>query len=808
MVASILREIRFASRRLVHNPLFTLVAVLILALGIGSNSAIFSFVNGVLLQPLNYRDSERLVQLWEYHGPTEERLRVSTQNFMDWESRTQAFEVLGAYWIYGGNLWGGEEPERVSLGIATAGYFKALRIEPLYGRLFTPEDQEWGKHRVAVISYSLWQRRFGGDPDILGDTISLEGFSYEVIGILPADFQHPEPSGADTAEMWRPLSIPPGTANRTERWLQVFGRLNDGVSLEQAHTDMDRIARALEEEFPDVNAHRGIDLVPLHEFVVGDLRSELSFLLLAVGLVLLIVCANLSSLMTVRSEARSKETALRIALGAGRRELLRQQLIESLLLTVLGAVFGLLFAKWVSGALSASASWQIPRLSEIGIDTTVIGFTGLVSAIAILIFGVLPILGMGNPNLASALKEGGRSAAAGARSHKIQRWLVIAEVATTFMLVVGAGLLFSSYRHVLSTDPGFQPQGVLTTYLALPFSKYREVPQRNQFWESVIQRTAELPGVSAAGAVDVLALTQDRAPTPYLVEGQEPPPAGEEPLAELRLITPGYLSAMGVSLLAGRDFRPDDRDDGLEVAMVNKTLAERWWPGEPALGKRLRLVDFDDSPWVSIVGVIADMRQFSLDTEPTAEIYRPVSQRSSLTMNLVLRTQVEPTTLTEAVRREVQKIDPDQPLFQIRTMAELYDRSLSRRRFLLSLLAGFAVTALILAAIGLYGVMAFSVVRRTQEIGLRMALGAPRSAVMKQILKQAMVLFLSGLAIGLPLTVLLNRFMSGLIYGVRGYDPLTLTAAVVMIAVMVFLASFVPALRATRVDPLVALRHE
>ena len=827
MLTLLLKDLRLSLRLLTRNPAFACVAIAILALGIGANATVFSLVDSILLEPLDYPDASRLVQIWEYNRHTEERSWVYHGNYRDWKERARTFDEFALYNLWEATIWGDPEPERVKTAWVTGSYFELLGAEAQLGRALTRQDETIGNHRVAVISHSLWQRRFGGDPEVIGATLRRTEHLFEVVGVMPPGFRHPAPPGLEQPELWVPsVDDPDYYGHRSGyTWERAIGRLKPGVGLAEAQLDMDRIARELEAEHPDTNTQRGVVIEPMQHFVIGDLRTELRFLLFAVGLVLVVVCANLSSLVTVRSAGRRREMAVRMALGGRRRRLVHQLVAESLVLALAGGTLGILLA---SGAVSflRSSSWlDVPRAGDISLDATAVGFTLVLTLAGVALFGLLPAMSSLSGDLHMYLKAGARGSVG---HHNFgQRILVAGEVALALVLVVGAGLLGRSYQRILDADPGFRPQGVLTLDLTQGGSRYDDKAERVKLWDELTRRLLTQPGIRAVGGASLLPLlTHDDAPTVYEVEGREPAAAGQESIAQLIVITPGYQDAMGLTVAEGRGF--DERDRGIGgadtdaseaspgVVVVNRALAERVWPGESAVGKRLRLPNQDDSwwagdagsSWLTVVGVLADVRLFGLDADAVPEIYRPHAQDPWTTMSLVVRSDVETASLMSVIRREVWDLDPNQPLRRVTMMTSAYDGSLARRRLLLGVLGAFAASALVLAAVGIYGVMAWSVAQRTREIGLRMAVGARAGDVVAMVLGQSGRLFSLGVVLGLPLAWMLTRTMSGMLFGVGAFDLLTFLVAGGVLAVAAFFASLLPSWRAARVDPLVALRYE
>lgn len=818
MLWNLFRDARFGLRLLARKPGLTLVAVAVLAIGIGANTTVFGIIDSVLVEPLDYPESDRLVQVWERNQHTGEQSWVYYGNYLDWQARSRAFESMAIYNLWEANVWGDPEPERVKTAWVTTSYFPMLGAEPALGRVFTAAEEAPDAPRVVVISHSLWQRRFGGDMDVLGAPLQTSEGTVEVVGVLPEGFRHPGPPGLEQPELFIPNVAWAGRdAERSGyTWERVIGRLAPGFDLARAQREMDGIAARLATEHPKTNAQRGIALEPLSHHVLGDLRTELRLLMVAVGLVLILVCANVSSLVTVRSMGRRREMAVRSALGAPRTQLIRQLVVESALLAMAGTGLGLLLAHWASQVLRGQEQWGLPRLDEVAIDTSAIAYAVAAAGLGIVLFGLVPALSaLRRGPLHPHLKDGGRGVAPG--QQVLQRALVVGEVALALTLVVGAGLIVRSYQAIIDTDPGFQPENTVTVELAQSGPRYEESAARQHFWDTLLSRLEAESGVHAAGAVTLPPLqTHDDAPTVYEVEGREPPPAGQEPTAQLVIVTPGYVQAMGLTVLEGRELSPRDRADTEGVVVVNRSLANKLWPDDSAVGRRLRLPvdrgswwrESTDKDWLTVVGVVADVRLFGLDAEPVPEIYRAFAQEPWTGMTLVVRGDASPESLRELIRGHARAIDPNQPLVRFTTMDAVYDRSLARRRLLSSVLAGFAGIALLLASIGIYGLMAWSVTQRTREIGIRVAIGARAADILRMVLAQSGRLAAFGVAIGLPLAWLLTRVMSSLLFGVSGLDLPTWVGAILALASIAFLAGLLPAWRAAKVDPLVALRHD
>ncbi|HEV3469187.1 MAG TPA: ABC transporter permease [Pyrinomonadaceae bacterium] len=800
---TLLQDLRYGLRRLSKSRGFTLVAVGALALGIGANTAIFSVVNAVLLRPLPYPEPEQLVQLWESR-PRQNMARVesSPNEFLAWAEESQSFQQLAAVDFASFNLTGRGEPERVSAVLVTAGYFPLLGVAPELGRAFLAEEDQPGKNNVVVLSHDLWQNSFGSDPSVVNQTVSLDAVACTVVGVMPRGFRLP-----GDARLARPIAFTAEDRARAgSHFLQVFGRLKDGVTRERAEAELAGIAARLEQTFAATNVGHQIVIVPLHEQLVGDVRPALLVLLGAVGLVLLIACANLANLLLARAEARRKEVAVRAALGASRWRIVRQLLAESVLLSAAGGAAGLLLAVWGVDLLISLDPAGVRRVGEVSLDAGVLAFTVALSLATGVVFGLAPALQASKTDFVETLKEGGRSSSGGRRRSRLRSTLVASEVALTLVLLVGAGLLVKSFARLLEVDPGLDPRGVLTLDVSLPPAKYPERQQIAAFYEQLLAEVAALPGVEKAGAVNVLPLGGNDTSNFVQIEGRPPLPSGQALRAGRRNVGADYFGALRIPLKGGRAFAPSDSAEAPPVVVINEAMARAFFAGEDPIGRRIRTGD--RSPWVTVVGVVGDVRHRGLDVETRPEMFFPHAQSPSREMTLAVRTAGDPVALVGPVRERVRAVDRDQPVGNVKTMEAWLAESVASRRFSVLLLAAFALVAAVLAALGIYGVVSYGVAQRTHELGLRIALGARRADVLRLVIRQGMKMTLVGAAVGLAASLALTRVMSGLLYGVSATDPSVYAAVSLLVAAVAFLACYVPARRATRVDPMEALRHE
>ncbi len=803
-----LHAVSTSLRSLAKQPAFTLVAVAVLALGIGANTAIFSVLDAVLIRPLPFRDPGRLVVVWERNVPRDHRTNVaSPANFLAWRDQQRTFTDLSAVTQVPVtvNLTGAGEPEELRAELTTASLFPLLGVTAAVGRTFLPDEDAPGGEPAVLVSHRLWTRRFGSDPSLVGRAITLSGRARTVVGVMPAGFHVLD----ETIDVWLPMAFPAAARTAGGRYLLVLGRLKPGVDVAGAQAGMDTITARLARDFPDRDAGWASTVVPLHQQIVGAIRPALLVLAGAVGFVLLIACANVANLLLARATGRRRELAVRAAIGAGRGHLVRLLLGESLALAALGGAAGLALAYAGLRVLVASAADQlaIPRLAGASVNAPVLLFTLAASLAAGLVFGLAPALTASRFGLADSLKEGARGS--DARSGRLRGALVVAEVALSLALLAGAGLLFRSFERLLSVSPGFRPEHVLTMKVSLPSAKYPDQGARVRFFQELSARVERLPGVTAAGGISFLPLAGPGAATSYGLPGRPDLPAGQQPVADVRAVSGDYFRAMGIPLLEGRTFTDHDTGDGANVIVVNETMARECWPNEDPIGKRVN-IHWSDNVTDEVVGVVGDVKLTALDDEPRATAYWPHARQdvgySSLTF--AVRAAGDPASLTSAVVGQVREMDPLQPVSDVRTMDDVVSQSVAARRLVMLLLAIFAAAAAALAALGLYGVISYVVAGRTREIGVRLAIGARPADVVRQVVGQAMVLVAAGVAIGAAGALALTRLMGSLLFEVRPSDPATFAAVVALMAFVGLAASLVPAWRASRVDPVTALRAE
>jgi putative ABC transport system permease protein len=812
-MSTFLQDLRYALRMLAKSPSFTAIAVLALALGIGANAAIFSVVNAVVLRPLPYKSPNELVWLWGTNPQSEiAKETASYPDFNDWRQQAQSFSAMAGFTASSAILGGGDgEAERLRAGFAAGDLFSVLGVEPMIGRKFLEEENVTGKNRVVLLSHALWQRRFGGDARIVGEQITINNNPHTVIGVLPPTFQDPLPEQSARLEMWLPLGVTEQMQQaRRSDFLNVAARLKPGVTLQQAQAEMTGIMARLEQQYPNTNNGWSVIVQPLHETITGDVRPALLVLLGAVSVLLLIACANVANLLLARATARQREIAIRSALGASRKRIVVQLLTENVVLSLVGGIVGLLFAYWGLSALLALAPANIPRLHTVSIDQTVLLFALAVSLGTGLLFGLAPALTVSQTQLNDSLKEGGRSGAEGGAARRLRGGLAVTEIALSFVLLAGAGLLIRSFFQLQNVDPGFNAEQTLTVKLALPSSKYSEDQQVVNFYDRLLSLLATQPGVQVAAVTNSLPLDSGAAYNSFVVEGRIPAPTDRQPDAETRNVHPDYFRALQIPLKRGRLLEDRDAGDAPDVVVIGETMAKKYFGGEDPIGKRITFGDpqSPEAEWFTVVGIVGDVRGASLQEEPYAQVYRSYRQTTSRAMTLVIRAAGDPLSLVGTVRQQVAALDAQQPLYDIRTGDQVMAGAVARNRFNMLLIAILAGIALLLAAIGVYGVISYSVAQRTREIGVRMALGASAGNVLKLVVGEGMLLAGTGIAVGLVAAFACTRIMASLLYGVTATDPVTFVSLALLLAAIAFLASYIPARRATKVDPAIALRTE
>jgi putative ABC transport system permease protein len=819
---------RYALRQLAKSPGFTAIAILTLALAIGANTAVFSLINALLVRPLPYHQPSQLVLIWERFATMGlERIPVSPAEYLDLEKDFKSSTDLAAFTFERLNLGGGDVPERISGAAVSPSLFSLLGVEPIKGRTFAREEQGQGHDDVIVISERLWKRRFNSDPALVGKSLLLNGRNYTVIGVMPAKFEFPIPlfgiqgnQFAERVDIWKPIAFTPlELKERSSRGYCLIARLRPGVSVTKAQAELDQLISNWIQTYPNFynSGGFGARIYPFQDQVVGGMRTGLAILLGAVIFVLLIACANLATMLLAQASARERELAIRVALGAGRWRLLRQMLTESVLLAFAGAAAGIVLSVWGLELLKQIGARTVPRLAEVNVDVLVLLVTAVVAIGTGILFGLIPAFATAKPELTEVLKEGGRSSTSGAQRNQVRNLLVIAEIALALVLLVGAGLLLKSYARAQNVDPGFDRRNVLTAEVNLPDTKY---PERGgadyrggeamiNFWNEALRRIQHLPGVQAAGLTTILPLSGSNSDSSFSIEGRMLGKNEPGPDEEIRIVTPDYFRVLNTPLLRGRLFSESDNNQAPGVAIINDALARKFWPNEDALGKR---ITFDDPrkpgpKWLTIVGVVQSLRHRGLDLDPAPEYYLPLAQRAESSMILTVRCGQDPHTLTSAIRREIQSIDPDQPIANVRTLETVTADSIAPRRLSMVLLGAFAGIALLLASVGIYGVISYLVVQRTHEIGVRMALGAQRSDVLRLIVGHAAKLVGIGTLIGLVLAFLSTRLLSVLLYNVGAFDVATFLCVTIALTAVALFASYIPAIRAAHADPVVALDH-
>jgi putative ABC transport system permease protein len=815
MIADLWQDLRFGARMLLKNPGFTLIAVITLALGIGANAAIFSVINAVLLKPLPYPESEQMMMVYgEFPALRTNRMRLSLPDFVDLQQRTRSFAASGAFDSGSANLapQEGGDPERVERGWLTPEMFAVLRVAPLLGRVFMPEEAQAGRDDVVMLSHGLWQRRYAGKIDAIGRKLMISGRSHTIIGVMPPGFAFPP-----KAEIWQPLWFPKRLYDQQRRGgghLEVLARLKPGVRPVEAQAELDQLGAQLTAQYPqNYGNERRYRMVvaPLLGDYVGELKPALLLLAGAVGFVLLIACANVANLLLARAATRRQEMAVRLALGAGRGRLARQLLTESVLLALAGGAAGLLLATWGAQLLLRFAPDNLPRLGEVDLDGRALAFTALASLATGLIFGLAPALHASRSEVNDALRESGRTGA-GARGQRLRNAFVVAEIALALALLAGAGLALRSFWRLQAVDPGFNPDGVLTMRMLLPFTTHPQISERAAFFRQVLERLRALPGVESAGAVSRIPMAPGNNSGAITGENLAVGPSDPQIEAEMRWASPAYFQTMGIALLRGRDFNDADAVGALPVAIVDENFARRFYPNEDPIGKRIKRGDpRSANPWKTIVGVARSVRNQRLDATSLPQAYFPVFQEANEMYNLSFAVRAsggEPAALAQSVRAAVLAADRNQPIYDVKPLRQIVADSIALRRLALLLLSVFASVALALAAAGIYGVMAHAVEQRTHEIGVRMALGASAGDVVRLVVRQGLKLALCGVALGLAVALALTRLMEALLFGVSAADPLTFAGIALLLFVVAIAACWIPARRATKVDPMIALRCE
>ncbi len=808
---TLIQDLRFGVRMLLKKPGFTVVAVLTLALGVGASTSIFSVVNAVMLSSLPYRDADRLAIVWEAQRQRNRPENViNLGNFFDWKEQNNVFEDMAAFFDTSAVLTSDGEPEEVPAQIATPNLFSLLGVNTILGRTFTPDDGKPGQPRPVLLGYGLWQRRFGGDSGVIGRKLIVNGQDATVVGVLPASFSWHIKKGSMTrkqAELWSPWQVTEELRQRRGRFAAAVARLKPGVTRAQAQTEMNMIGARLEKQYNDFNANWGVNVVPLRTQFTGEIRLALLILLGAVGFVLLIACANVANLLLARAAARQKEIAVRAALGAGRRRIIIQLLTESVLLALLGGAAGLTLAWWGTNLLVSLSPPELLDLPKVEINKIVLGFTLAVSLLTGIIFGLAPAFESSRLDLHEALKEGGKNIG-GAHSRRLRSALVVAEIALALALLIGAGLLIRSFNRFQSVDPGFNANKLLTMRISLPSRRYDTDRKRIDFVKQAVEKMQTLPGVEAAGAINFLPFAGPHAGTLVEIEGRPQLPPGQGLTTGVCVTDANYFQAMQIPLTRGRLFNEQETNEMRHVVIINEAFVRKHFPNEDPLGKRLTIHMKNDNVPTEIIGVVGDSKHMGLESEIEPMSYWPHPELAYSFMTFVIRAQGEAASLAPAARNVIQTLDPEQPVSDVRTMESLLSRSLAKARFNTVLLTVFACVAMLLAAVGIYGVMAYAVSQRTNEIGIRMALGARSLNVLYLVIRQGMSLALIGVTIGLAASLALTRLLKNLLFGVSATDPLTFAIIALLLTFVALLACYIPARRATRVDPIAALRHE
>jgi putative ABC transport system permease protein len=809
MLTDLWQDLRYGARMLRKNYVFTLIAVVTLALGIGANTAIFTVVNTVLLRPLPFKEPDRLMMINETKLPQFPEFSVSPANFLDWKQQNTVFERLVAIRPAAFNLTGTGDPERLRGMRVSEGFCAMLGVPPMLGRDFLPEEDQQGRNNVVILSHGFWQSRFGGDSKIIDQAITLDGQSYTVIGVMPPTFYFIERAN----QLWTPMAFTAQQAqNRGGHSLAAIGLLKQESSLEQTRAEMTGIGARLAAQYPEVNEGWNVKITPLLDFTVRRIKPALLVLLGAVVFVLLIACANVANLLLARATGRQKEIAIRTALGAGRWRIIRQLLTESVLLSLAGGTLGLLLAKWGMDALLTMVPQDLPRLNEISLDTRVLAFSAVITLLTGLVFGLIPAWQASKPNLNETRKDGGRGSTDGRRRQLIGNALVVLEVASALVLLVGAGLMVKSFMRLQQVDMGFNPDKALAVSLSLPHSNYPEEIQQVAFFQQLIENMRALPGVQTVGATSILPLSGDDFILDFKIEGQPPLAPDARQSTNYYSVSADYFKAMGIALLRGRVFTEQDTRDSLPVAIINETMAKKMFPGEDPIGRRITFDVRQDKPaWFEIVGIVGDVKHYSLDRAATLQTYEPYTQQTLSAMALVARTTGDPASLGAAIRREVLSLDAQQPISSLSSLNEFVDTSMAQQQLSVWLFGIFAAVAMVLASIGIYGVLSYLVTQRTHEIGIRLALGAQTSDVLRMVIRQGFLLAGVGIAFGIVVALLLAKLttsFSELLFDVTATDPSTFAGIAIALLFVALLACWIPARRATKVDPMVALRGE
>jgi len=806
-------DVRYALRMLRRSPSFTAIAILVLALGIGANTAMFSVIHAVLLQSLPHDKPEKLVILWMRFtgiGIPKDQNWVSAPEFMDLRTTSKAFSEIAAIDGTSYNIRVSEKPERIEGAAVSASFFRLLRVQPMLGRSFRSEEETVGRNGVIIISYGLWQRRFGSDPNVTGRPLNINGRSFQIIGIMPKGFGYP-----DLAEIWTPLAFAAddlAPSRRGNHGLLAIARIRDDISFAAAQADMAGVSQRIIEGAPDYpykDFGFRVIMTPLLEDMIGDLRPALLILMGSVAFVLLIACSNVANLLLAKASSRERELAVRNALGASRIRLIRQLLTESVVLSIAGALVGITMAKWVLMALIRVAEASMPRITQAELNWPVLGFSAAIAILTSVVFGLWPALRSSADFNPESLKEAGRPVTSGTARRRLRDALVVAEVALSLALLAGAGLLIRSFMRLQEVDPGFRPHNVLTMRISLPDSRYGDPGKMRAFYRELNRRIAALPGVEAAGAIGLLPLSGQNSSGTVTVDTQAIPVENRTPEADRRPVTAGLFQALGIELLRGRYFDERDSENAAPVAIVDETMARTYWPNENPIGKRIKRGGAQSTaPWMTVVGVVRHVRYRTLESPSRVQLYWPEVQNPSPDLSIVIRTATEPHALASAVERQILAIDPDQPAYMVRTMDELMSNSMARRRLSTWLLSAFAGIAMLLAAAGVYGVISHSVAQRTRELGIRMALGASRGQILRMVIQHSLGLVVIGVAIGLAGSLFLTRLMTGMLFNVRATDPFTFAAVALILACVGLIAGYLPARRATHIEPVEALRQE